>query len=56
MAELDEAVYGDKPMRSFARWKREFRRQIKPGLFPIRLREHDLTSGFSRELPRLNPR
>jgi hypothetical protein len=56
MAELDEAVYGDKPMRSFARWKREFRKQIKPGLFPVRMRALGLTSGFSRELPGLNPR
>ncbi len=55
LVELDEAVYGNKPMRSFPRWKREFKNQIKPGLFPIRFRQCGIVSHVSRELPGLNP-
>jgi hypothetical protein len=55
MTELDEAVYGDKPIDSFARWKKEFRKQIKPSLFPIRFRQCGVASRLSRELPQLNP-
>ena len=55
MTELDEAVYGDKPIDSFARWKAEFRNQIKPSLFPIRFRQCGVASRFSSELPQLNP-
>jgi len=55
MAELDEAVYGDKPIRSFARWKRDFRNQIKPGLFPGRRGGYAPGSRSSRALPELNP-
>jgi hypothetical protein len=55
MVELDEAVYGDKAIDSFARWKSEFRKQIKPSLFPIRFRQCGVTSRLSRELPQLNP-
>ena len=55
LTELDEAVYGNRPIRSFPRWKREFRHQIKPGLFPIRFRQCAVTSRLSSELPGLNP-
>lgn len=55
MAELNEAIYGDRPIRSFDRWKREFERQIKPGLFPIRFRNCRPRS-LARRLPELNPR
>jgi hypothetical protein len=55
MTELDEAVYGDKPIDSFARWKTEFRNQIKPSLFPIRFRQCGVASRLSSELPQLNP-
>ncbi|HFD79304.1 MAG TPA: hypothetical protein ENK05_02770 [Gammaproteobacteria bacterium] len=56
MAELDRAVYGGQPMSSFARWKREFEEQIKPGLFPIRFRQCKLSGrARSRRLPDLNP-
>jgi hypothetical protein len=55
MTELDAAVYGDRPIASFARWKTEFRRQIKPSLFPIRWRQCGVASRLASELPRLNP-
>lgn len=55
MIELDEAVYGDKPIKSFARWKTEFRQQIKPSLLALRWRENGIASRFASELPRLNP-
>lgn len=55
MQELDEAVYGDRPIRSFERWKREFKQQIKPGLFPLRFRHCKVISRHTRELPQLNP-
>jgi len=55
LSELDEAVYGSKPIRSFPRWKREFKNQIKPGLFPIRFRQCGISSRISAQLPGLNP-
>lgn len=55
LAELDESVYGSKPLRSFTRWKHEFKNQIKPGLFPIRFRQCSIASRASAELPGLNP-
>jgi hypothetical protein len=58
MAQLDEAVYGDKPIDSFENWKRDFRRQIKPSLFPIRFRKCAVATAASyspRVLPQLNP-
>lgn len=54
LAELDEAVYGRKPVRSFSSWKREFRNQIKPGLFSIHFGKYD-SSRTSAVLPGLNP-
>ena len=55
LAELDEAVYGSKPVRSFPSWKREFRNQIKPSLFVIPLSKYGRFSRMSAELPGLNP-
>jgi hypothetical protein len=55
LAELDEAVYGSKPIRSFPRWKHEFKNQIKPGLFPIRFSQFGISSRTPEELPGLNP-
>ena len=57
MGQLDEAVYGGTPVESFERWKREFKSQIKPSLFPIRFRQcADMAARQSaRELPQLNP-
>jgi hypothetical protein len=54
MGELDEAVYGGAPIKSFARWKRDFKNQIKPSLLRIRFRCR-LTSVQRRALPGLNP-
>jgi hypothetical protein len=54
MAELDEAVYGSAEMKSFTRWKREFKYQIKPSLLRIRFRCR-LAQVQTRELPGLNP-
>lgn len=54
MAELDTAVYGAQALKSFADWKAEFKRQIKPRLFPIRLRSCRKPSD-KHLLPGLNP-
>jgi hypothetical protein len=54
MGELDQAVYGSVPMKSFARWKHEFKNQIKPSLLRIRFRCR-VASASTRELPGLNP-
>lgn len=56
LAELDEAVYGGKPIRSFRRWKQDFKNQIKPGLIPIHLSQFGLSARESSVLPSLNPR
>ncbi|MFQ5644148.1 MAG: BatD family protein [Thiogranum sp.] len=55
LLELDEAVYGNRPIDAFPRWKREFRKQIKPGLFPMRLRQCGTATRSSAQLPDLNP-
>jgi len=55
LTELDEAVYGNKPVRSFSRWKREFRNQIKPGLFPTIFHRRNHTTRHTATLPTLNP-
>ncbi len=54
MAELDTAVYGGQTLSSFAEWKAEFTRQIKPRLFPIRFRNCRKPSD-KHLLPELNP-
>jgi hypothetical protein len=54
MVELDEAVYGSVPMKSFTRWKHEFKHQIKPSLLRIRFRCR-LAPQQRHELPGLNP-
>jgi len=54
MGELDEAVYGGTSITSFARWKRDFKNQIKPSLLRIRFRCR-LTPVQRRVLPGLNP-
>ena len=54
MAELDRAVYGGRKLESFERWKADFKRQIKPRLFPMRFRRCK-TDKEDRLLPRLNP-
>jgi hypothetical protein len=54
MGELDEAVYGSAPIESFARWKHDFKNQIKPSLLRIRFRCR-LAPVQRRTLPGLNP-
>jgi len=54
MGELDEAVYGGASIKSFARWKRDFKNQIKPSLLRIRFRCR-LAPAQRRALPGLNP-
>ncbi len=56
LAELDEAVYGSKPISSFPDWKRDFKNQIKPGLFAVRIGKPGSVSGAAAQLPGLNPR
>ena len=53
MKELDADVYGNIPIKSFSRWKREFRSQIAPSLIPVRLRGRK--QDRSQRLPALNP-
>ncbi|WP_456375072.1 BatD family protein [Thiolapillus sp.] len=54
MAELDRAVYGGQKLDSFRNWKADFKRQIKPRLFPIRFRSCR-ESKDNHLLPQLNP-
>ena len=54
MAELDRAVYGGQKLESFEKWKADFKRQIKPRLFPIRFRRCKPATDH-RLLPSLNP-
>jgi hypothetical protein len=54
MAELDKAVYGGQPLKSFSKWKADFKRQIKPRLFPIRFRSCR-PAADDHLLPHLNP-
>ncbi|RTZ72912.1 MAG: hypothetical protein DSZ02_08560 [Gammaproteobacteria bacterium] len=54
LRQLERANYGGEAIPSFGKWKEEFKKQIKPRLFPIRLRrcgEHTQEQG----LPGLNP-
>jgi hypothetical protein len=55
LAELDKAVYGNEPIRSFPDWKRELKDQIKPGIFSIWFGRRGSVSRASTELPGLNP-
>ncbi|WP_456445112.1 BatD family protein [Thiolapillus sp.] len=54
MAELDRAVYGGQKLASFKQWKADFKRQIKPRLFPVRFRSCRPATE-DHLLPRLNP-
>ena len=51
MVELDDALYGGKPIANFAAWKRVFRRETRPRLFARRRRG----GPRSHDLPALNP-
>jgi hypothetical protein len=51
MVELDDALYGSKPIADFPAWKRRFRRETRPRLFARRARG----SRPIRDLPALNP-
>ncbi|HHH44012.1 MAG TPA: hypothetical protein ENK49_07735 [Gammaproteobacteria bacterium] len=55
LAELDQAVYGNRPVQDFQRWKQEFRKQIKPGLLPVHVRRSGIAASLSAPLPGLNP-
>ncbi len=52
---LEEHIYGDRRIDSFEEWKAAFKRQIKPRLFPIRLRQCTLDDRKIGGLPQLNP-
>jgi hypothetical protein len=54
MARLESAVYGGQKLESFQQWKADFKRQIKPRLFPIRFRSCRPATD-DHLLPRLNP-
>lgn len=55
MTELDQAIYGATPIASFTHWKKRFKQQIKPSLFPIRFKSCDSRDQEEGLLPRLNP-
>ncbi len=50
MVQLDDALYGGKPIGDFTAWKRAFRREMRPRLFARRPRARPI-----RDLPALNP-
>ena len=53
LAELNAAVFGNQPIRDFDRWKREFKREIRPRLFGSwSLRNRGYPTDI---LPELNP-
>jgi hypothetical protein len=51
MDQLDDALYGGKPVGDFTAWKRAFRRETRPRLFARRPR----SARRIRDLPALNP-
>ena len=51
MVELDDALYGGKPITNFTAWKRAFRRETRPRLFARRR----AGGPSSHDLPALNP-
>ena len=51
MVQLDDALYGGKPIADFRAWKRSFRRETRPRLFARRPR----SGGPAHDLPALNP-
>ncbi len=53
LQELNAALFGGTPIADFERWKRDFKREIRPRLFGARLRRNDLAS--AQALPELNP-
>lgn len=52
MKELEQAVFGHVPIADFDRWKRDFKSQIRPRLFVLRLPRQ---SRSRHALPALNP-
>ncbi len=54
LAALERHNYGSHPIKDFEAWKRAFQAQIKPRLFPIRLRRCDARPN-TQGLPPLNP-
>ncbi len=55
LAQLERANYGGHELGDFAHWKAAFKRQIKPRLFPLRLRSCRARRDEQGGLPRLNP-
>ncbi|MFM1891508.1 MAG: hypothetical protein RLZ44_585 [Pseudomonadota bacterium] len=53
LGELSAALFGTTQIRDFARWKREFKREIRPRLFGLRLARRGSAPGEA--LPELNP-
>jgi hypothetical protein len=52
---LEQHNYGSRHIDDFGAWKTAFKRQIKPRLFPIRLRRCGLSGRKRQGLPQLNP-
>ena len=55
LEELEASNYGGRPIPSFEAWKADFEQQIRPRLFPIRLRHCTLEDRREQGLPQLNP-
>jgi hypothetical protein len=54
LTQLERANYGGASIPSFPKWKAQFKKQIKPRLFPIRLHRCELKRK-GQGLPGLNP-
>lgn len=55
LEQLEASNYGGRPIDDFAAWKAAFQQQIRPRLFPIRLRHCALQQEREQGLPQLNP-
>jgi len=53
LSELEAALFAGHEMRDFRRWKKEFKRQVRPRLFASLRRRH--RAHHATALPRLNP-
>lgn len=53
LSELEAALFAGHEMRDFSRWKKEFKRQVRPRLFALLRRRHRVHHASA--LPRLNP-
>ncbi|MBL3598261.1 MAG: BatD family protein [gamma proteobacterium endosymbiont of Lamellibrachia anaximandri] len=53
--DLDQAIYGHTKL-NFEAWKRDFKREIRPGIPLLRTRRSGKKQGIDNRLPELNPK